>query len=370
MRNTDIHFALVGYGAWGPNLARNVECSPHAQLRWICDRDRAKLLRAGASHPSVRKTADINDVLSDSHVDAVLIATPVSTHYRLAMAAIHAGKHVFVEKPLAESSNEARELVQASEQASLTLMTGHTFLYVPGILRIKEMLNSGEIGDVLHISSSRLGLGPFRSDANVVWDLMPHDIAILLYLLDGAEPRQISASGWGHLIPNVEDTVSAFFSYEIGTTAEIQASWIYPHKTREVTVVGSRKMIIFDDTQALHKIRVIDRRFELAQPSSNLGEFHMADRYGDTYIPLLDKTEPLFIELCEFAECIRSGCRPLSDGNLSVKVIEHLEAISSCLADAARLDGNSDSPVALANVADHLPVQDRVSKVGTLATPS
>ena len=269
----DVECAVVGYGYWGPNLARNIEKIPHSRLRWICDHDLEQRDRAKQLHPAARITGDVQEILADSGINAVFIATPLSTHMELAMAAMQADKHVFVEKPLASSSHAARRLVGESEKLSRVLMTGHTFLYVPGIRKLKQLLDSGEIGDVLHVSSSRMSLGPFRNDANVIWDLIPHDVAILLYLLDGAVPIRVDASAAAHFDPNVADTVSAFLSYGSGTTAELRASWIYPHKIREVTVVGSRKMMIFDDTQPLHKVQVIDRSLELARPALNLGEF-------------------------------------------------------------------------------------------------
>ena len=331
MLNASVECALIGYGYWGPNLARIINNVPQARLRWICDQDPDERVRAKQLYPVAHITEDAQEILADSNVDAVFIATPLSTHAELAMSAIQADKHVFVEKPLASSSHAARRLIGESEKLSRTLMTGHTFLYVPGIRKLKELLESGEIGDVLHVSLSRLSLGPFRRDANVVWDLMPDDVAILLYLFDGAVPNRVRAAGSAHFDPNVVDTASAFLAYGNGTTAELRASWIYPHKIREVTVVGSRKMMIFDDTQPLNKVRVIDRIIELAWPAMNLGEFQMASRYGDTHIPLLDNTEPLYIEICDFIDCIRERRRPLSDGHLSVKVVEQLEAIDESL---------------------------------------
>ena len=323
--------ALVGFGYWGPNLARNVQSQPDAELLYICDRAPGEIERARVLHPSVEATPHLDDVLADPAVDAVIVATPPASHAKLGLAALAAGKHVLVEKPLATNLGDAVELAGAAYQRSLTLMVGHTFLYSPAIRKIRQLIDGGEIGDVVHISSSRLSLGLFQKDLNVVWDLMPHDFSIVQALVDPGHPASVLAAGGSHMVPGVEDTVNAFLEYEAGLTVEVRASWIHPLKIRDLTIIGTRKMIVFDDTQPVDKIRVIDRRLEVAQTSTTLGEFHMSYRYGDTHIPLLDNAEPLATEMADFIHCVRTGDSPISDPGAGVRVVEALEMVQSSL---------------------------------------
>lgn len=331
VENSGVGCALIGFGYWGPNLARNLQNVAGAKLLYICDRDQHELLRAARLYPGVQVTQSFETVLGDPAVDAVLIATPPATHHRLGMSALEDGKHVFVEKPLAVSTAAASELAGCARRRGRVLMVGHTFLYSPAVLKIKEIVRSGEIGEIRHISSSRLSLGLFQANLNVVWDLMPHDISMLLFLLDGLPLAGVTAAGADHVIAGVEDTVSAFLRFDGGPTADLRASWIHPQKVREFTVVGSRKMIVFDDTQQLDKVRVIERCLEVAQPSSNLGEFHMSYRYGDTHIPLLDNSEPLHLEMAGFIHSVRTGAVPRSDADMGVKVVSILESIQAGL---------------------------------------
>ena len=334
MANGKVGCALVGFGYWGPNLARNVQSRPDAELLYVCDRDPAEFDRVRDLHPEVATTRDYDEILSDPAVDAVVIATPPPSHAELGLAALAAGKHLFVEKPLATSLSDALELAGAAYRNSLTLMVGHTFLYSPAIRKIKQLVDRGEIGEIVHISSSRLSLGLFQTDLNVVWDLMPHDFSIVQALVDPGHPSSVIAAGSSHMVPGVEDTVNAYLQYDRGLTVEVRASWIYPLKVRDLTIIGTRKMIVFDDTQPMDKIRVIDRRLEVAQPSTNLGEFHMSYRYGDTFMPLLENSEPLATEIADFVHCVRTGDTPLSDAGTGVRVVEALEMVQSSLRES------------------------------------
>ncbi len=329
--NGKVGCAVVGFGYWGPNLARNVQSRPDAELLYVCDRDPAELTRARELHPAVKTTGNYDEILADPAVNAVIVATPPATHAKLGLAALAADKHLFVEKPLATSLGDAVELAGAAYQRSLTLMVGHTFLYSPAIRKIRQLIDDGHVGDVVHISSSRLSLGLFQNDLNVVWDLMPHDFSIVQALVDPGHPNSVVAAGGSHLVPRVEDMVNAYLEYETGLTVEVRASWIHPLKVRDLTIIGTRKMIVFDDTQPIDKIRVIDRCLEVAQPSTTLGEFHMSYRYGDTHIPLLENVEPLATEMADFIRCVRTGDSPISDAGTGVRVVEALENVQSSL---------------------------------------
>ena len=331
MEDGKVGCALVGFGYWGPNLARNIQNHSDAELLYVCDSDPAELERVHGLHPGVKTTRHYHELLSDPAVDAVLIATPPPSHAGLGLAALAADKHLFVEKPLATNLSDALELAGAAYQRSRTLMVGHTFLYSPAIRKIKQLVDLGEIGEIVHISSSRLSLGLFQKDLNVVWDLMPHDFSIIQALVDPGHPASVVAAGGSHMVPGVEDTVNAYLEYDGGLTVEVRASWIHPLKVRDLTIIGTRKMIVFDDTQPIDKIRVIDRRLEVAQPSTTLGEFHMSYRYGDTFMPLLENAEPLATEIADFIHCVRTGDTPLSDAGTGVRVVEALEKVQSSL---------------------------------------
>ena len=287
MTNGKVGCALVGFGYWGPNLARNVQSHADAELLYVCDLDPAELDRVRQLHPRVATTQSYDEILSDPAVDAVLIATPPPSHAALGRAAIAAGKHLFVEKPLATALSDALELAAAAYRSGLTLMVGHTFLYSPAIRKIRQLIDLGEIGEIVHVSSS----------------------------VDPGHPKRVVAAGSSHMVPGVEDTVNAYLEYDGGPTVEVRASWIYPLKVRDLTIIGTRKMIVFDDTQPIDKIRVVDRRLEVAQPSTSLGEFHMSYRYGDTFMPLLENTEPLATEIAD----------------TGVRVVEALEKVQSSL---------------------------------------
>jgi predicted dehydrogenase len=333
--------ALVGCGYWGPNLARNLASLPDCRLAVVCDRDPARLASVAGAYPGMAATTDFNDVLSDSSIDAVFIATPVRTHFTLALRALEAGKHVFLEKPMAASVAECEALLEASLRRSLTLMVGHTFIYSSPVRKMKELIDTGAIGDVLHISSRRLNLGLFRPDINVVWDLAPHDISIVLYLL-GREPSSVNCQGRAHIRTGIEDVAGLSLRFPDGNMATIQVSWIDPRKVREFTIVGSRKMIVYDDLEPLEKVKIYDKSVEAPAPTGSFADFQYSYHYGDVISPYLKLVEPLRAECQHFLDCIGSGKAPETGGEDGLRVTRVLEASSRSLAQ-----GGSSVPLAV-----------------------
>jgi len=315
--------ALVGYGYWGPNLLRNYMELPGVSVKWVCDRDVSKLAKAKMRYPVVTVTEDYQDVLSDPEVDAVLVATPISTHFRLALAAIEAGKHVFVEKPMTASEHEAQALVASAEAHDVMLMVGHTFEYSSPVVAIKHLIDSGEIGDVYYVSSSRINLGLHQKDASVIWDLAPHDFSILFDWL-GEEPEHISAVGRGCVKCDIPDVAFVTLRFPSGAVAEVQLSWLSPVKLRRTLVVGSKKMLVYDDTESVEKVKLYDHGVNVMDPGS-FGEFQMSYRTGDIVSPHLEACEPLFVEAKHFVDSIRSGSRPKTDGASGLRVVRALE---------------------------------------------
>ena len=314
---------LIGYGYWGPNLMRNYMTSADATVKWVCDRDASKIAKASALYPGVNATTDHMDIMRDSDVDAVLIATPISTHYALAAEALMAGKHVFVEKPMTASVREAEQLVQLAEQRGLTLMVGHTFEYSPPVSKIKEIIESGELGDVYFITSSRVNLGLHQKDVSVIWDLAPHDFSIVFDWL-GEEPRHIQAMGRQCVQECNPDVAFITMAFPSGTMVEMQLSWLSPVKLRRTLVVGSKKMLMYDDTEAVEKVKIFDHGVKVSEHTS-FGEFQLSYRTGDILSPHLANTEPLGAEARHFIECCLTGATPKTDGLSGLRVVRALE---------------------------------------------
>lgn len=337
-----VGIALIGYGYWGPNLLRNYMEIPGADVRWVCDRDMHKLVKAKTRYPSVTVTEDLDDVLRDPGVDAVVIATPITTHFALARRALLADKHVFVEKPLTASVQEADALIDLAEQRELTLMVGHTFLYSPPVKHIKEIIDSGELGDVYFVTSSRVNLGLHQRDVSVIWDLAPHDFSILFDWL-GEEPCAVSALGRGCVKSQTPDVAFVTLRFPSGAIAEVQLSWLSPVKLRRTMVVGSKKMLLYDDTESVEKIKLYDHGVNLVEPGS-FGEFQLSYRTGDILSPHLDGREPLFVEASHFVDCVATGVHPQTDGAAGLRVVRTLErAESSMLANGQLLNWESGS---------------------------
>jgi predicted dehydrogenase len=319
----DIRVAVVGYGYWGPNLARNFHQLAGAQLAYVVDQDVVARERAQQGY-GCQAVAQLDDALLDPELDAVVVATPARTHYALARRALATGKHVLVEKPLTMDVGEAEELVALANDAGLTLMVGHVFEFNPAVAYIKRAIDAGELGDLYYLYSRRVNLGRVQSDVNALWSIAPHDISIALHLL-GQMPETVRCQGASCLNGAVEDVIFLTLFFPNNVLCHVHASWLDPSKTREMTVVGSQKMIVYDDVSAEGKVRVYDKgAFRKGEVS--YGDFQYKLHSGDILIPRLDMREPLQAECAHFVDCIRTGKRPLTDGENGLRVLKVLAA--------------------------------------------
>jgi len=320
----------VGLGYWGPNLVRNLHEVEDVEVKWLCDRRADALAKLKRRYPAVTCTTELGDVLDDPDVDAVVIATPVSTHHPLASLALRRGKHVFVEKPLAASSEEALDLMSTADDAGLVLMPGHTFLYSPPVNKVKELVANEALGEIYFVTSSRMNLGKYQADG-VICDLAPHDLSILMHWLD--EPVvQVSASARSVFQSDVPETAFITLTFESGTTANIQISWLAPRKVRQMVVVGSKRMIQYDDTASDEPIRIYDRGMDFsAGAPSSFGEYQLTYRSGDVVIPRVDPLEPLNLELADFARAVTTGSEPRSNAQLGLEIVKVIEAAEMSL---------------------------------------
>ena len=321
---------VVGLGYWGPNLARNFDRLPDAELTWLCDASEEALARRGSAFPSARTTTSVDDLLSDDALDAIVIATPVPSHAELATRVLEAGKHCFVEKPLARSEQEAEAVVRAAETADRVLLVGHLLEYHPGIQRLAEIVKSGELGELRYIYSNRLNLGKDRPDENALWSLGVHDLSVIL-MLAGEEPTSWDVMGESYLRPNVEDVVFALMRFQSGLLAHMHLSWLDPHKERRFTVVGSKRMATFDDMELERKLTVYDKGFD--EDYSSYGEY--IARSGDIYSPRVSNEEPLRIECRHFLECIRDATEPRTGAESALRVVRVLERLQRSLAESS-----------------------------------
>ncbi len=325
-----LSIGVVGLGYWGPNLARNFSQLQGCNLKALCDLDPDRLEKMRPLYPAAAKFSSFEAMLRDSDLDAVAVATPVPHHFPVAKAALLAGKHVLVEKPFAASVAECEELIELAATRGLTLMVGHTFLYSAPIQMIKRIIDSGDIGEIRYINSQRLNLGLFQKDINVVWDLAPHDISIILHLL-GRTPDFVNCQGNAHITPGIEDVSNLSLSFQSGQFATIQSSWLEPRKVRQMTIVGTRKMIVYDDIQPMEKIRIYDTRIERPPHYNSFGEFHYSYHYGDSFVPYIEQSEPLR-QMCQhFISRILDGAPSLSSGQSGLEVLRILEASSKSL---------------------------------------
>lgn len=325
-----LSIGVVGLGYWGPNLARNFSQLPDCRLGAMCDIDLERLQKTSSMHPGATLFSSFDLMLEGSNLDAIAVATPVPSHFPLAKAALLAGKHVLVEKPLASSVAECQELIELAECRGLNLMVGHTFLYSEPIQMIKNYIDSGDLGEIRYINSQRLNLGLFQKDINVVWDLAPHDISIILHLL-GRTPDFVNCQGNAHITAGIEDVSNLSLSFQSGQFATIQSSWLEPRKVRQMTIVGTRKMIVYNDIEPMEKIRIYDTRIERPAHYDSFGDFHYSYHYGDSFIPYINQTEPLRKMCQHFIDGITSGTRPLSCGKAGLEVVRILEASSKSL---------------------------------------
>jgi predicted dehydrogenase len=327
-----LHVAVAGLGYWGPNLARNFEAIPGCELTWCCDSSQAARERAAARFPGAALTADIDELLADPLLDAVAVATPVPTHAVLATRVLEAGKHCFVEKPLAQSVADAELAAAAADAAGRVLMVGHLLEYHPGVEQLKQLVDSGDLGDqIYYIYGNRLNLGKLRADENALWSLGAHDVSVVLYLA-GEEPSEVVAHGESYVRNGVEDVVFCFLRFPSGISAHLHLSWLDPHKERRFTVVGSRRMATFDDMALEGKLTIYDKGFD--EDARGYGEY--ITRTGDIFSPRIANAEPLRLECEHFIDCIRRGQRPRSDGESGLRVVRVLEALQRSLDSSRR----------------------------------
>ena len=319
--------AVVGAGYWGPNLIRNFAACPDTKLVAVCDKDPARLRKVLANYPAVEPVEDFQALLARPDVQAVAIATPVSTHASMGLAALRAGKHVLIEKPLAPSVAEAQQLAKCAVEQNLTLMVDHTFVYSGPVRRMKEIIDRGELGDIYFIDSVRINLGLFQHDVNVVWDLAPHDLSILDYLV-GRLPRSLSAFGTCHADNKreIEDVAYLNLDFGDGLLASFHVNWLSPVKVRHFIVGGSKKSIVYNDLEPAEKLKVYDRGITVSEDPEARRGILVGYRTGDVWSPHVEQSEPLQVMVRHFAECIREGKRPLSDGEAGLRVVRILEA--------------------------------------------
>ncbi|HEX7609731.1 MAG TPA: Gfo/Idh/MocA family oxidoreductase [Solirubrobacteraceae bacterium] len=321
-----VRVGVVGLGYWGPNLARNFAAIPGCELTWLCDASEQARSPLAAAFPGARATGELGDLLADPELDAVVLATPVPTHAELAVAVARAGKHCFVEKPLATSAADAEAAVAAAEEAGRILMVGHLLEYHPAVARLKELIEHEELGGLYYVYGNRLNLGKLRADENALWSLGAHDVSVALHLI-GEEPETCEAHGASFVREGVQDVVFCYLRFPSGIVAHLHLSWLDPHKERRLTVVGSRRMATFDDMLIEGKLTIYDKGFD--EDTRSWGEY--IARSGDTFSPRIANREPLRIECEHFIECVRTGATPRSDGGSGLRVVRVLEALQRSL---------------------------------------
>lgn len=329
-----IKVGAIGYGYWGPNLVRNFVENPSSEMVIVADLKKERLSKIKASYPHVIVTADYKELFSQN-LDAVVIATPPATHYPLAKECLEHGLHVLVEKPITLNSKHAEELIDISKKNGLVLMVGHTFEYNVAVRTLKELINSGELGQIYYVDAARLNLGLFQRDLNVLWDLAPHDISILLYIL-GTTPLSVSAHGMPFVNEGIQDVVYMNMVFPDNVLAHIHVSWLDPCKVRRVTVVGSKKMVVYNDIESLEKIRIYDKGVDKPPYTETFGDFQLSYRYGDVVIPNIRLTEPLQRECQHFLDCIVNHTHPQSDGEDGLHVVKIIEAAQRSLSQNGR----------------------------------
>jgi predicted dehydrogenase len=330
MKTKNINIGAVGCGYWGPNLIRNFRALTDCKMKTICDQDEGRLKQLKTLYPELNTETSFEKLIADKTIDAVIVATPVRFHYKMAKAALEAGKHTFIEKPMASSSAECEELNEIAAKNGLTLMIGHTFLYSAPVRKIKEIVKSGDIGNIQYISSRRLNLGLYQRDINVAWDLAPHDISIILYIME-QPPLSVNCRGNCHVTPGIEDVTNMALTFGNNQLATIHNSWLDPRKVREMTIVGTRRMIVYDDVEPLEKIRIYDARVDRPPHYNTFAEFTYSYHYGDIYIPYVKQEEPLKVECQHFVDCIKTGATPISNGQHGLELVRILEASSKSL---------------------------------------
>lgn len=324
-----VNVGVIGLGYWGPNLLRNVYASNRSGRIVMCDSDPARVKKMRSRYPNLECTSNCREIFDDEDIDAVVIATDVSSHYPLAKEALLAGKHSFVEKPFASSMEQAEELVELGRNNGLVTMVGHTFMFSPPVIKAKEIIDTGELGDIHFITSSRVNLGLHQKDVSVIWDLAPHDFSMLFYWL-GEEPSRVSAFGHAFVLDGIPDVAFIDLAFPSGAIGNVQVAWLAPSKLRRTVIVGSSKMLVYDDTEPIEKIKIYDKGVELVEPES-FGEYQLTYRTGDILSPKLASGEPLASEMEEFLSSIDEGRTPVSSGKDGLAVVRALELAEASL---------------------------------------
>ena len=322
--------AVIGCGYWGPNLLRNFYSLSDCKVKRVCDLDSRRLAHMQKLFCEIETTTNVEDVFNDPQIDAVAIATPARYHYEMAKKSLEAKKHTFVEKPMASSSLECKKLIELSKKKKRILMVGHTFLYAPAVQKVREIISSDVLGKLLYVSSLRLNLGLYQTDINVLWDLAPHDISIILSVIN-VSPISVNCQGKGNIHPPVEDITTMEIDFDNGGFATIRNSWLDPYKVREMTFVGTKQMLFYNDLEPIEKIKIFDKRVETPPYYDTFAEFQYSYHYGGMYSPYLQESEPLKVETQHFLDCITNNSQPITDGFNGLKVVQILEAASKSL---------------------------------------
>jgi predicted dehydrogenase len=330
-----IRIGVLGYGYWGPNLVRNFSETEDAEVTGICDKSPERLALARKRYPAVNVTSDAAELIDSNGTDAIAIATPVSSHYSLAMRALRAGKHVFIEKPITDQPEEAMRLIEEAEKRNLTLMVDHTFLYTPAVRKIREMREAGDLGTIYYYDSVRVNLGLFQRDVNVIWDLAVHDLSIVDYLLP-EKPCAVSATGISHVSNRGENIAYLTLFFQSNAIAHIHVNWLAPVKVRQTLIGGSKKMVVYDDLEASEKVKIYDKGITLNDDPADEYQLRIGYRSGDVWTPHLSTREALSFEAAEFVNCIMTGARPVSDGHTGLRIVSMLEAAERSMKDQGR----------------------------------
>jgi predicted dehydrogenase len=331
-----VNIGVIGYGYWGPNLVRNFAEIPNAQVTKVSDFKPELLAKAQARYPSIQVTTDCQDIFKDPKIDAVAIATPVSTHFDLALAALQAGKHVLVEKPMTASSEQAKRLIEEAEKRNLVLMVDHTFVYTGAVRKMHDLIASNQLGDIYYYDSVRVNLGLFQHDVNVIWDLAVHDLSIMNYVLP-SQPYAVSATGVSHVPGEPENIAYLTCFFESNLIAHFHVNWLAPVKVRRTLIGGSQRMIVFDDLEPSEKLKIYDKGITVNGSSESVYQMLIGYRTGDMWSPKLDVTEALRTEGLHFIECITQGSRPITDGEAGLQTVKILEAATQSMKQRGRL---------------------------------
>jgi predicted dehydrogenase len=331
-----VKVAVIGVGYWGPNLVRNLVEAPLCSEVVVCDSEPDKLEKILRRYPSVRVTTNAAEVFASPDIDAVMISTPPTSHFNLARETLDRGKHVFVEKPFTLASRDARKLIELAHRHNRVLMVGHTFEYSPPVRKIKQIIKAGELGQIFYLSATRVNLGLHQKDSSVLWDLAPHDLSMLIYWLDET-PAEVMATGKDFVQPGIPDVAFVFMRFDSGAIAHIQVSWLAPSKLRRTTIVGSAKMLVYDDTQNIEQVKIFDKGVDYQDPTT-FGEYQLSYRMGDIVSPRLETYEPLQAEVNDFLESIVEGRQPHSGGEHGLAVVRVLEAAEKSLSNSGHVE--------------------------------